>query len=60
MVRTNIVLLIDCPTADMTADLMTKALPAQSFRQHCDTAFGYTLPTAPSVPSRIANWQQES
>jgi hypothetical protein len=57
LVRTNIVRLINCPTANMTADVMTKALPAPSFRQHRDTVLGYTLPTAPSVPRRLPSWQ---
>jgi hypothetical protein len=57
LVRTNVVRLVDCPTADMTADVMTKALPAPSFRQHRDTVLGYTLPSAPSVPHRLPSWQ---
>jgi hypothetical protein len=39
--------LIDCPTADNPADLLTKALPPVDFKKHRDTVLGYTALTAP-------------
>jgi hypothetical protein len=56
LVRTNVVRLIDCPTAAMSADLMTKALPAPLFRQHTDTVLGYTIPSAPPLPASLPPW----
>ena len=57
LVRNNIVRLIDCPTADMTVDIFTKALPAPSFRKHRDTVLGYIKHTAPAFPRRIPDWK---
>lgn len=57
LVRHNVVRLLDCPTADMAADILTKALPAPTFRQHRDTILGYTLPSAPPLPPRLPAWR---
>ena len=50
-VRDGHVTLISCPTADMSADVLTKALPSPAFRRHCDVIMGQTSPTAPPLPS---------
>jgi hypothetical protein len=42
LVEKNLVRLIDCPTADNPADILTKALPPSSFIKHRDTILGYT------------------
>lgn len=47
LVEEKEVRLVDCPTADMPADILTKALPTPLFRKHRDTIFGYTPLTAP-------------
>lgn len=57
LVRQNIVRLIDCPTADMAADILTKALPAPSFQRHCNTILGYIPHSAPSIPSILPQWK---
>ena len=57
LVRNNIVRLVDCPTLDMTADILTKALPAPAFRRHRDTMLGYLPPTAPPLPRLITSWR---
>ena len=57
LVCNNVVRLLDCPTADMVADTLTKALPAPAFRQHRDTILGYMPHTAPSLPQQIAPWK---
>ena len=36
------VTLVDCPTRDMIADTLTKALPSPTFTRHRDTMMGYT------------------
>ena len=56
-VHKNEIRLMPCPTNDMAADALTKALPAPSFRRHRDTILGYTLHTAPRLPPRIASWR---
>jgi hypothetical protein len=56
LVQDNIVRLIDCPTHDMAADVLTKALPAPAFRRHRDTILGYVDHSAPSIPSRLPAW----
>ena len=57
LVRNNVVRLLDCPTGDMVADTLTKALPAPDFRKHRDTILGYMPHTAPALPSTIAPWK---
>ena len=56
LVRNNVVRLFDCPTADMVADVLTKALPAPDFRKHRATLLGYTPHTAPPLPDTITPW----
>jgi Reverse transcriptase (RNA-dependent DNA polymerase) len=46
-VASGIVRLVDCPTFDMVADLLTKNLPSPSFRRHRDTLLGSSRHTAP-------------
>ena len=57
LVQQNVVCLIDCPTYDMAADLLTKALLAPTFHHHCDTILGYTPSTASPLPSFIQPWR---
>ena len=57
LVRNNVVRLFDCPTGDMVADVLTKALPAPEFRRHRDTLLGYMPHTAPALPDSIALWK---
>ena len=47
LVEDKEVSLVDCLTADMPANILTKALPAPLFHKHRDTVFGYTPLTAP-------------
>ena len=64
-VANGVVKLIQCPTNDMTADVLTKALPAPAFRRHRDVMFGQaphsapgqslSLPSAPSSLSVLTN-----
>lgn len=49
-VARGIVRLIDCPTADMTADALTKALPAPAFIKHRQCMRGHSSPSAPPFP----------
>lgn len=56
LVQENVVRLLPCPTADMTADILTKALSAPLFRQHRDTILGYTPLTAPPAPPSFKPW----
>ena len=53
----NVVRLIDCPTEDMAADILTKALPAPSFQRHSNTILGYMPHSAPSIPSILQQWK---
>ena len=57
LVQQNVVRLIDCPTNDMAADLLTKALAPPSFHRHRDTILGYTPSTAPPLPSSFHPWR---
>ena len=52
LVEKNEVRLVDCPSADNPADILTKALPAPLFQKHRDTILGYTPLTAP-IPSSV-------
>jgi hypothetical protein len=47
LVEKKEVRLVDCPMANMTAHILTKALPALLFRKNRDAIFGYTPLTAP-------------
>jgi hypothetical protein len=47
----GVVRLVDCPTHDMVADLLTKNLPLPSFLKHRNVLFGLQRHTAPVVPS---------
>jgi len=57
LVRQNVVRLIDCPTDDMAADILTKALPAPSFQRPRDTILGYMPHSAPPIPSVLPPWK---
>jgi hypothetical protein len=46
--------LLDCPTADMTADMGTTALPGPAHCKHCDTAMGLLAPTTPAIPADLS------
>ena len=60
LVHDDVVQLIPCPTADMPADILTKALPAPLFRKHRDAILGYTPLTAPPLPSFFKPWPKYS
>jgi hypothetical protein len=50
----GVVRLLDCPTADMTADMGTKALPGPAHCKHRDTAMGIIAPTTPAIPADLS------
>jgi hypothetical protein len=52
-VRNGLVKMVACPTFHMTADALTKALPAPLFVRHRDVMLGNTVHTAPSFMSVI-------
>ena len=52
-VANGVVKLIQCPTHDMTADALTKALPAPAFRRHREVLFGRAPHTAPEFHSNL-------
>ena len=52
-VANGVVKLIQCPTNDMTADVLTKALPAPAFRRHRDVMFGQAPHSAPEFISTL-------
>jgi Reverse transcriptase (RNA-dependent DNA polymerase) len=52
-VERGVVRLIDCPTADMTADALTKALPAPAFIKHRQCMRGHSPPSAPRFPQDL-------
>lgn len=52
-VANGVVKLIQCPTHDMTADALTKALPAPAFRRHREVLFGRAPHTAPEFHSTL-------
>lgn len=45
----KIVKLVDCPTADMFADILTKALPGPHFQRHRDVIMGLSPRTTPAL-----------
>lgn len=49
-VADGVVRLVDCPTRDMVADLLTKNLPAPAFIRHRDATLGLTPHSAPPLP----------
>ena len=49
-VAEGIVRLIDCASADMLADVLTKNLPAQDFARHRDVMAGLNMHTSPELP----------
>lgn len=54
-VADGVVRLLDCPTADMVADMGTKALPATAHCKHRDTAaMGLIAPTTPAIPADLS------
>jgi len=52
-VTNGVVKLVQCPTGDMTADVLTKALPAPAFRRHRDVLFGRATHSAPEFMSSL-------
>ena len=48
-VANGVVTLLACPTADMTADALTKALPKPAFLRHREVMLGQAPHTAPSA-----------
>ena len=45
------VCLLDCPSADMLADPLTKALPEPAFIRHREVLFGHAPRTSPRLPT---------
>jgi hypothetical protein len=45
--------LIDCPSADMLADVLTKNLPAPDFARHRDVMAGINPHTSPALPGDL-------
>ena len=45
------VCLLDCPSADMLADPLTKALPEPAFIRHREVLFGLAPRTSPRLPT---------
>mmetsp|Transcript_31611 Transcript_31611/g.80474 ORF Transcript_31611/g.80474 Transcript_31611/m.80474 type:complete len:85 (+) Transcript_31611:465-719(+) len=46
--------LVACPTFDMTADCLTKALPSPAFRRHKEVLMGRAHHTAPPLSAFFA------
>ena len=53
-VLNGVVRLVACPTFDMAADLLTKALPSPAFFRHRDVMMGNAPPTAPALAPVLA------
>jgi hypothetical protein len=49
-----VVRLVACPTFDMAADLLTKALPSPAFYRHRDVMMGNAPSTAPALAPVLA------
>ena len=49
----GIVRLIDCASADMLADVLTKNLPAPDFSSHREVMAGLAPHTAPELPANL-------
>jgi hypothetical protein len=52
-VADGVVRLLDCPTADMVADMGTKSLPGPAHCKHRDTALGIIRHTSPQIPADL-------
>lgn len=50
----GVVRLVACPTFDMAADLLTKALPSPAFYRHRDVMMGNASSTAPALAPVLA------
>jgi len=58
-IRNGSVKLVPCPTLDMTADCLTKSLPAPAFKRHRNVLLGLAHHTAPVILTdctSIHNW----
>jgi hypothetical protein len=53
-VAAGVVRLVDCPTVDMVADLLTKNLPGPAFLRHRATILGFSPHTAPALPASLS------
>jgi hypothetical protein len=52
-VKDGIVRLVDCASADMLADVLTKNLPAPDFARHRSVMAGLAPHTAPELPTDL-------
>lgn len=52
-VASGVVHLVDCPSGDMLADILTKNLPSPAFTRHRQTMLGFTPHSAPALPSSL-------
>jgi hypothetical protein len=52
-VQDGVVRLIDCPTLDMLADVLTKNLPAPDFQKHRKVMSGKAPHTSPALPEDL-------
>ena len=52
-VQEGIVRLLDCPSADVLADALTKNLPRPDFRRHAKVMSGTERHTSPSLPKDL-------
>ena len=52
-VKDGVVRLIDCPTVDMLADVLTKNLPAPDFSRHANVMSGLDVHTSPDLPEDL-------
>ena len=52
-VKDGVVRLIDCPSVDMLADVLTKNLPAPDFARHAQVISGAAPHTSPALPTDL-------
>jgi hypothetical protein len=52
-VKEGIVRLVDCPSTDMLADVLTKNLPAPDFARHRKVMSGMAPHTSPDLPQDL-------
>jgi hypothetical protein len=52
-VKDGAVRLVDCPSYDMLADVLTKNLPAPDFERHAQVMSGTARHTSPSLPDNL-------
>ena len=52
-VKGGIVRLVDCPSVDMLADVLTKNLPAPDFARHRNVMAGLNPHTSPELPDDL-------